>query len=116
MTDELDRVLSNEPEIDPSPAFMTAVMTAVEHEAAAPPPLAFPWLRALPMAAAALAILAFIGYRAVSLGMGGSPAPLAPAADALLRGASTPAAIWTAVGLLVSAASVCAVSVRPERQ
>ena len=115
MTDDLDRALSNEPEIEPSPAFLKAVMTAVERSADVPPPIAFPWLQAMPIAAAALAILVFIAYRALSLGVAGSQVPLAPAAEALLRGASSPAAIWTALGLLVSAASVCAAGVRAER-
>jgi hypothetical protein len=114
MSDDLDRALSNEPEIEPSPAFLHAVMSAVERSADAPPPIAFPWLHALPIAAA-LAIVVFTAYRAFSLGVAGPPAPLAPAADALVRGATSPAAIWTVVGLLVSAASVCAVSVRAER-
>ena len=114
MNDDLDRALSNEPEIEPSPALLNAVMNAVKDGADAPPPIAFPWVRALPIAAA-LAIVAFTAYRVFSLGMAGSAAPLAPAADALLRGASSPAVIWTAVGLLVSAASVCAASVRVER-
>jgi len=108
MNDEIDRALSNEPAIDPSPAFLNAVMTAVERAADAPPPITFPWLRALPIAAA-LAIVTVTSYRALSLGVVES----SPAADALIRGVSSPAAIWTAVGLLVSAASVCAVSVRP---
>jgi len=114
MNDDLDRALSNEPEIEPSPAFAKAVMDAVESSAAAPPPIAFPWLHALPIAAA-LAIVVVTAYRAFSLGTAGSPTPLAPAADPLLRGMSSPAAIWTAVGLLVSAASVAVANVRLER-
>jgi ABC-type spermidine/putrescine transport system permease subunit I len=44
---ELDRILSEE-EILPSSGFTASVMDAVRREASAPPPLPFPWKRALP--------------------------------------------------------------------
>jgi hypothetical protein len=46
--DELDRVLSREAEIIPSSGFIRSVMAAVQNEAVAPPPIPFPWKRALP--------------------------------------------------------------------
>jgi hypothetical protein len=46
--DELDRVLSREAEIIPSSGFVRSVMAAVRSEASAPPPIPFPWKRALP--------------------------------------------------------------------
>jgi hypothetical protein len=46
--DELDHVLSREAEIIPSSGFVRSVMAAVRSEAAAPPPIPFPWKRALP--------------------------------------------------------------------
>jgi hypothetical protein len=52
MTDEeLDRILSKEPEIEPSAEFATSVMKAVRTEAAAPPPISFPWVCAAPLLA-----------------------------------------------------------------
>jgi hypothetical protein len=48
MTDEFDRMVSGEDEIVPSSGFVASVMEAVRHEAAAPQPIAFPWIRALP--------------------------------------------------------------------
>ena len=115
MTDDLDRVLSNEPEIRPSDAFLASVMAAVERESSGPPPIPFPWLRALPLAAAALALAAFI---VISLGSADSAAPpsvLSTASEVMVRTASTPVAIWATVGLLVSAASACVPFVRLER-
>ena len=50
--DEFDRVLLGETEIRPSSGFASAVMAAVRREAAAPPPIPFPWKRALPGLAA----------------------------------------------------------------
>ena len=46
--DEFDRVLSREAEIIPSSGFVRSVMAAVQSEASAPPPIPFPWRRALP--------------------------------------------------------------------
>lgn len=44
----LDSFLSGEEEIVPSLGFAQAVMERVRHEAFAPTPIPFPWLRALP--------------------------------------------------------------------
>ena len=46
--DELDRILSEEQTILPSPEFTASVMTAVCGEASASAPIAFPWRRVLP--------------------------------------------------------------------
>ncbi len=45
---EINRILSREDEILPSSGFAVSVMEAVRREAAAPPPIPFPWKRALP--------------------------------------------------------------------
>ena len=45
--DEFDRIMSEE-EILPSSGFTASVMEAVRREATAPPPIPFPWKRALP--------------------------------------------------------------------
>lgn len=45
---ELDRILSTEQEIVPSENFARNVMEKVRMEASAPPPIPFPWKRALP--------------------------------------------------------------------
>jgi len=111
MTDDIDRVLSSEPEIQPSRAFVASVMNAVERESAAPPPIPFPWLRALPMAAVALALAVVVVTLAPVFSAAPSSVP-SPAVDGFVRAASTPAAVWTAVGLLVSAASAFAVTIR----
>ena len=60
---EMDRILSTRDEILPSSGFAAAVMEAVRREAAAPPPIPFPWKRALPIAA--LAAIALVMTAAV---------------------------------------------------
>jgi hypothetical protein len=44
--DDLDRILSSEARLTPSPEFTTTVMAAIHRQAGAPPPLPFPWRRA----------------------------------------------------------------------
>ncbi len=57
--DEFDRALSEETGIVPSSGFVSGVMDAVRRETSAPPPIPFPWARALPgPAAGVLALLA----------------------------------------------------------
>lgn len=49
MTDErIDEILGAEGELVPSSGFLASVMERVREEAAAPPPIPFPWKRALP--------------------------------------------------------------------
>jgi hypothetical protein len=55
--DDLDRFLSDD-EIVPSSGFVARVMDAVRVEAAAPPAIPFPWLRALPGIVAVVIALA----------------------------------------------------------
>ena len=46
--DEIERVLATEEGLIPSSGFMASVMERVEEEAAVPPPIPFPWKRAVP--------------------------------------------------------------------
>ena len=47
-SDDIDKVLTSEEVITPSPDFLASVMRAVRRQAAALPPMKFPWLRLLP--------------------------------------------------------------------
>jgi hypothetical protein len=68
MHDDIDRILADEDTITPSAGFVTSVMAAVEREAATPPPLEFPWLRALPgLVATTAALVVAIWYAITSL-------------------------------------------------
>ena len=55
--DDLDRILSTERQITPSPGFAHSVMRAVRHEAEAPPAIPFPWRRMMPIIGAAAVLL-----------------------------------------------------------
>ncbi len=49
MDDEmLNRILASEEELIPSSGFAGSVMERIREEAAAPPPIPFPWKRAIP--------------------------------------------------------------------
>ena len=54
---DIDRMLSRRDDILPSSGFVASVMDAVRTEAAAPPPIPFPWRRARPVVALAAAAL-----------------------------------------------------------
>jgi hypothetical protein len=59
--DDLDRILSVDKEIIPSVGFVASVMDAVRHNGGAPPPIPFPWKRALAgLCAAGLALVWFL--------------------------------------------------------
>ncbi|MEM9553570.1 MAG: hypothetical protein AAGC60_04875 [Acidobacteriota bacterium] len=55
--DELNRILGDEVDLRPSPGFSTRVLSAVRAEAAARPPIDFPWSRLLPGLVLSLSLL-----------------------------------------------------------
>jgi hypothetical protein len=112
--DEIDSILSNEPEVVPSSGFALSVMDAVRREAAAPPPIAFPWKRALPGLIAAGLALGGVVVAGIAQVWGAFPlpasasfsSPMYPAMPPLLRSSLGYAAIWTAVALLATFVTV----------
>ncbi len=79
MTDErMDGILAAEEELVPSSGFLSSVMERVREEAAAPPPIPFPWKRALPglvVAAAVFGWTAFEFARRIGPAMGAMKLP-----------------------------------------
>ena len=97
--DELDRILAGQPELLPSPMFAAKVMHAVRREAAAPPPIPFPWKRALPGFAAAAAFIALAAKAA--------PAQIPQhTLDAWLDAAARAGAPWLFLAALLTLGSV----------
>ncbi len=47
-TKKIEKILAGEEELIPSSGFVASVMERIEDEAAAPPPIPFPWKRAMP--------------------------------------------------------------------
>jgi hypothetical protein len=110
---EINRILSREDEILPSSGFAVSVMDAVRREAAAPPPIPFPWKRALPglvVGGLVLAMALVAGVVAiVRLGKAGAPQlsmSSPPAMSPIFSGGIESAAIWTVLALLVAFVSV----------
>jgi hypothetical protein len=108
---ELDRIFSRDADLVPSSGFASAVMDAVRDEASAPPPIPFPWKRALPGIAAWALALAFLFVAVFRQSAQDAPASsagakflaaLAPA----LRAAQAVGAGWIAAALLLSYVSV----------
>lgn len=108
--DELDRILSKQDEIKPSSGFALSVMEAVREDAAVPPPIPFPWKRALPVllvAALTLIVVVVTGTAAiVQFSRGDMPSQVASSLWDLLpayaRGSAGAGLAWTAVALLAS--------------
>jgi hypothetical protein len=111
MSDELDQILSEKDEIVPSSGFVEGVMNAVQSEAAAPPPIPFPWKRALPgLAVAGLASISLLvaGVETLSsrtTATPGTPA-LAPAWASIFGTSRVLDAGWIALALVLSFISV----------
>jgi hypothetical protein len=118
--DQTDRILSRDDEILPSSGFAVSVMDAVRREAAAPPPIPFPWKRALPglvIASLAAVLVLAAGVMAIAqLGRASTSAPfytsfslslpLPSVLPPIFHGGAGSAAIWTAMALLVAFVSV----------
>ena len=115
---EINRILSRKDEILPSSGFAASVMDAVRREAAAPPPIPFPWKRALPGLVVGGFVLAMVFVTVVAAtvqlirsGTGGHfstslPRLLAPIMGLGLQRNLEIAASWTVLALLVTFVSV----------
>jgi hypothetical protein len=109
--DDLDRILSKEEEIIPSSGFAASVMDAVRREAAAPPPIPFPWKRAIPGLCAAGFVIVWVFVVAITLFIHGPatqpvPTELLTVFDSTIRGWNTLGANWIVLALAVSLVSV----------
>jgi hypothetical protein len=109
--DDFDRIRSTEQESIPSSGFVVSVMDAVRHEAAAPPPIPFPWKRALPgLSAVGLAVVSVfvMGMRLFIGGTASLPLPARSPSEfgSISEGWKTVGASWIALALVLSFASV----------
>ena len=115
--DEIDHILSREDEILPSSGFAVSVIDAVRREAAAPPPIPFPWMRALPGLVVAGFVLALVLVAVVVVSAQlGTGTVLQPSTSSLsfppslfaptLQGNVGTAAIWGVLAMLVAFVSV----------
>lgn len=105
--DDIDRILSREEDIVPSSGFAGSVMDAVRSQASTPPPIPFPWRRAIPGLGAwavALGSLAVVVVR-FEPGSGASPDDAAVLVK-VVEAARTFGAGWIALALLTSFVSV----------
>jgi len=109
--DDIDGILSKEQEISPTSGFVVRVMNAVRRETAAPPPIPFPWKRALPgLSSLGLALVSVfvVGIALLVRGAATQPLPatLPSAFPLIFEALKTVSASWIALALLLSLASV----------
>ena len=108
---DFDRILSKEEQILPSSGFAASVMEAVQREAAAPPPIPFPWKRALPGICAAVLMIALVVVASIPLlhhEAASRPLPeqwLTPIVS-IIQGWKTLGANWIALALILSLVTV----------
>jgi hypothetical protein len=110
---EIDHILSREDEILPSSGFAVSVMDAVRREAAAPPPIPFPWKRALPgLVVGGFVLLLVIIATAIAMAQWSTASipqlsmPMPSGMPSVFNGGIKSAAIWTGLALLVALVSV----------
>ncbi|HEX3942164.1 MAG TPA: hypothetical protein VHX11_11830 [Acidobacteriaceae bacterium] len=105
LNDRLNRALDGE--IVPSSGFTSRVMASVGEDAGTPPPLAFPWRRALPAFGCALILVLCAGLRLLwELRYAAPPEANAPAIHLALLAKTAAPLGWLAAALAIAWASV----------
>jgi hypothetical protein len=104
--DAIDKILAADEELAPASGFVVAVMDRVREEAAAPPPIPFPWKRFLPgmiVACLVLGAAAFLLVRYVVTNSGDFTLPEVHISAAV--GSHLAQAGWIAVAAALSVGS-----------
>jgi len=109
--DDLDLLLGSEERILPSSGFVASVMRLVREEAAALPPISFPWKRALPLVGGSILALGWTLVALVAFSVWGLPAapsaePLPPAIISAIAIAKSMQVVWIVAALAATAISV----------
>jgi len=104
--DDIDRVLSSEDSIVPSSGFTASVMERVRRDAETPPPIPFPWKRALPGLVSGVGALA--AFFSLGVTLPGSGAVVSKTVIRVVDMAKDAGFGWIAVALVVSLVSVAA--------
>jgi len=71
----VDRILAGEEELVPSSGFLSSVMERIGEEAAAPPPIPFPWKRAVPGMVLAAGVFGWGAFELVRHGVSAAAGP-----------------------------------------
>jgi hypothetical protein len=65
----IDRILATDDQLVPSSGFLATVMERLREEAAAPPPIPFPWKRTIPGLLFVISVLGWILFKLVEQGL-----------------------------------------------
>ena len=102
--DDIDRVLSSDDSIVPSSGFAASVMEEVRRDAETPPPIPFPWKRALPGLIYCMG--AMVALLIMSLSRPGRGTEFSTSLTPILDVANDAGLGWIALALVVSLVSV----------
>jgi hypothetical protein len=103
---KIDRILATEEELVPSSGFVSSVMERIAEEAAVPPPIPFPWKRAVPGIVLVSGVLGWGTFELVRVGIHSAKAismPTIHLSASMLRPLEQ--AGWVALALGISLAS-----------
>ncbi len=67
--DRIEAILAAEEELIPSSGFLASVMENVQEEARTPPPIPFPWKRAVPGILLAVGVFGWSGFELLRFGL-----------------------------------------------
>ncbi len=104
---DIDDILTSEKQVTPSSDFLASVMRAVRRQAAALPPLKFPWLRVLPAILAMFIAIMRLAWDLV--GFLGEPDVLAELKEQLQQFAQVAAQFgvqWVVLAVAITIASL----------
>ncbi|MGA3264135.1 MAG: hypothetical protein ABSC47_08840 [Terracidiphilus sp.] len=65
----IEAILAAEEELIPSSGFLASVMETVQEEARTPPPIPFPWKRAVPGILLVTGVFGWVGFELLRLGL-----------------------------------------------
>jgi len=68
-SEKIEKILAREEELIPSSGFLASVMERIEDEVVAPPPIPFPWKRAVPGMTLAACVFGWGAVELVRLGV-----------------------------------------------
>lgn len=101
---KIGHILATEEELLPSSGFVASVMERVQEEAAAPPPIPFPWKRAIPGIVMVAGVFGWGGFELIHLGISKPGLPTLSSLTLILQHLPAAAVVYTESAVWISLA------------